>query len=129
MELFDLAVLYQRLLSVDGRVRRQGRKATAAMGPFNQSHRVVLGDLLRAGQNRNHVTRPRGLLLALARTVASLDRGLAFLKSTGVESVRVVRCFVSRCRPCLVMFLRKVHNLRLWGMLIRSGMQVAGVLA
>ena len=92
VQLFNLAVLYQRLLSVDGCVRPQRRQTGSLIVVSNERHCVVLVHLLRARQDADHVTRLGGLLLADAWTIgARVDRLASLQGACAIHRVRVTR--------------------------------------
>ena len=74
VQLFDLSILDQALFAIDRRVRPEGGEASTSVCPtHNKRHSIVLLDLLRAREDRNHMIRGLGLSRTRTRTIARLD--------------------------------------------------------
>ena len=74
VQLFDLSILDQALFAIDRRVRPEGGETSTSVCPtHNKRHSIVLLDLLRAREDRNHMIRGLGLSRTRTRTIARLD--------------------------------------------------------
>ena len=91
MKLFNLPILNQGLLAVDGGMWAKTRQSCSLIVPYKR-HCIVFLHLLGAGEDRNHMTCLRSLLLARAGTAARPNRGASLVDSapTTLKSIRVI---------------------------------------
>ena len=94
MQLFNLTILDQGFFAIDGGVWSEGGEA-GSLVMADQGHCVILLHLLRAGQDRDHVTRLRRLLVAYARAgallVARLTRGTCLIQRATTPTLHRIR--------------------------------------